>query len=241
MKKIYAKDNQLVFSSEVDESLANAIRRYISKIPLLAIDAVEISKNDSPLYDETVAQRIGLIPLKMPSGSVKEDKEFTLKLSTEKEGFIKAGELKGDLKVVYEGIPITFLNKGQEFEIVATAKVGRGIQHAKFNPGLMFYRNTAEITLDKEFANEIKGVFPKAEIKEKGNKIIIQDNQKADMIDFCEGIAQKNGAEIEIKYNPELIITLEGFGQMDVDDIFKKAVEELGKDLEQLEKKISKE
>ena len=165
MKKIYSKDNQLVFSSEIDESLANAIRRYIAKVPIFAIDEVKISKNDSPLYDETVAQRMGLIPLKMPSGAVKEDKEVNLKLSTEKEGFVKAGGLKGELKIVYEEIPITFLNKDQELELVATAKVGRGIQHAKFNPGLMFYRNTAEITLGKEFSNEIKSVFRKAEIK----------------------------------------------------------------------------
>lgn len=241
MKKISENQNQVVFSAEIEESLANAVRRYISKVPVLAIDEVEISKNDSPLYDETIAQRMGLIPLKMPSGAVKEDKEVTLKLSTEKEGFVTSGELKGELKVVYDKIPITFLNKGQEFEVVATARVGRGMQHAKFSPGVMFYRNTAEISLDKNFASEVKGVFPKADIKEKGGKIVIQDNQKVDMIDFCEGIAQKNGAEIEIKYNPELIITLESFGQMEAEDIFKKAVEELSKDLEQLEKKLSKE
>ena len=65
MKIINKKNNQMTFSAEIDESLANAIRRYVDQIPILAIDEVEISKNDSPLYDETVAHRIGLIPLKM--------------------------------------------------------------------------------------------------------------------------------------------------------------------------------
>ena len=53
MKIIDKKDNQITFSAEVDESLANAVRRYVDQIPILAIDEVEISKNDSPLYDES--------------------------------------------------------------------------------------------------------------------------------------------------------------------------------------------
>jgi DNA-directed RNA polymerase alpha subunit len=65
MKVITKKNNQITFSAEVDESLANAVRRYVDQIPILAVDEVEISKNDSPLYDETVAHRIGMIPLKM--------------------------------------------------------------------------------------------------------------------------------------------------------------------------------
>ena len=65
MKTINKKNNQITFTANIDESLANAIRRYIDQIPILAVDEVEISKNDSPLYDETVAHRIGMVPLKM--------------------------------------------------------------------------------------------------------------------------------------------------------------------------------
>ena len=64
MKKIEKSENQIVFSAEMEETLANSIRRYINHIPTLAIDEVEISKNDSALYDETIAHRIGLIPIK---------------------------------------------------------------------------------------------------------------------------------------------------------------------------------
>ena len=79
MKLIKKTDNQVIFTAKVSESLGNAIRRYIYQIPIIAIDSVEISKNDSPLYDETLAHRLGLIPLKMEK-EFKEGEEIKLKL-----------------------------------------------------------------------------------------------------------------------------------------------------------------
>ncbi len=64
METIRKKADKLIFSAEIDSSIANAIRRYVSQISVVAVDEVEISKNDSALYDETLAHRIGLIPLK---------------------------------------------------------------------------------------------------------------------------------------------------------------------------------
>ncbi|MBI2057159.1 DNA-directed RNA polymerase subunit D, partial [Candidatus Pacearchaeota archaeon] len=123
MKLIKKKTDKLIFSAEVDNSLANAIRRYISQIPIVAVDEVEISKNDSALYDETLAHRIGLIPLKAKKQTGK------IKLDSKKEGIVYSGELKGDAEVVYDKIPITLLDKGQELEIKATLKSGRGFEH----------------------------------------------------------------------------------------------------------------
>ena len=97
MKLIEKKDNQLLFVTEADETILNSVRRYLNQIPILAVDELEISKNDSPLYDETIAHRIGLIPLK-DSGK----KEGKLKLSVKKEGMICSEELKGDIKIVYD-------------------------------------------------------------------------------------------------------------------------------------------
>jgi DNA-directed RNA polymerase alpha subunit len=52
MKKIEKTANQFVFEAEISETLANAIRRYVNRIPVMAVDEVEISKNDSALYDD---------------------------------------------------------------------------------------------------------------------------------------------------------------------------------------------
>lgn len=100
MKTISKKNNQITFTAEVSESLANAVRRYIDQIPILAVDEVEISKNDSPLYDETVAHRIGMVPLKMDK-TIDEKSVEQLTLIAKKEGIIYSEEMKGRVSPVY--------------------------------------------------------------------------------------------------------------------------------------------
>ncbi len=239
MEIIEKKDNQIVFKAEIEDSLANAIRRHISEIPILAVDTLEIHKNDSSLYDETVAHRVGLTPLKMEK-TFTDKTEVKLKLSTEKEGMVYSGELKGGADVVFGKIPITALNKGQELEFVATAKMGKGSEHSKFIPGLMFYRNTAEIILDKEFLPEIKKILPEIEIKEKGDKIILNDLGKTEIVDVIEGLVYERSKEAEVKRKDELIITVESFGQLEVKDVFKKSIDALEKDLKEISKVVDK-
>jgi len=235
MKIIEKKENQMIFTMEIDESLANAIRRYVNQIPVLAIDEVKISRNDSALYDEIIAHRLGLIPLKLN----KDKKNLKINLNIKREGTIYSKDFKG-AEAVYDKTPITFLNKGQELEIKATTKIGKGSEHSKFSPGLMFYRNIAEITLDKELKEEIKNNFPENKISEKGNKIIILDDKKQEILGVCEGICRKKGKKIEISFENELIINLESFGQLNVNEIFKKSIDELRKDLQKVAKKVRK-
>ena len=238
MKLINKKDNQITFTAEVEESLANAIRRYMNQIPVLAVDEVEISKNDSPLYDETVAHRIGLIPIETDK-LVNEKTTSKLKLNAKKEGMVYSGELKGDARIVYAGMPITTLNKGQELNIVAMVKAGKGTDHSKFSPGLMFYRNVVDVKLEKDCPKEVVDICPKKVFDFKDNKIVVKDSSACDMCEACVEVCRRHKKDsVKLAPTKELVITLESFGQLDVEEIFKKSVEILKKDLAEVSKKI---
>jgi len=239
MEKIEKKENRICFKAEIEDSLANAIRRYLNHIPILAVDEVEIVKNGSALYDEVVAHRVGLIPLKMDK-MITEKNKGKLKLIVNKEGFVNSGELEGNVKVVYDKIPITFLDKDQEIELTGFVKEGKGVDHVKFSPGLMFYRNVTKIKADKNLAEEIKRLCPNCTFEEKGDKLIITDEGVKEISDLIEGIANKSNKDIEVEVKNELIITVESFGQMDVEDIFPKAIEAMKKDLVEMSKKLDK-
>ena len=240
MKTLTKKNNQIVFAAEIEESLANAVRRYVDQIPILAVDEVEISKNDSPLYDETVAHRIGMVPLKMDK-TISDESVEQLTLVAKKEGIIYSEELKGRISPVYGKIPLTILKKGQELEILATAKMGKGSTHSKFSPGFMFYRNSVNVKIDKDCLKEVVNTCPQKILIAKDGKIIVTDELKCDMCESCTDFCRTQGKNsIELIPTNELIITVEAFGQIPEEDIFVKAIETLKADLKELAKKMGK-
>ena len=66
IKILNKTNNEVVFILEdVNYVIANTLRRLVnSKVCTLAIEDVHINKNSSALYDEMLAHRLGLIPLK---------------------------------------------------------------------------------------------------------------------------------------------------------------------------------
>src|SRR3989344_1051465 len=100
MIKIVKKTpERIVLVSDLDISLANAIRRSVNEIPIMAIDEVDIYKNDSALNDNILAHRIGLVPLK----NQKSKKDVQLKIQVQGKEVL-SGEL-GEL-VVHKEMPI---------------------------------------------------------------------------------------------------------------------------------------
>lgn len=148
------KDNELVFMIEgINNTIANTIRRaMIAEVPVLAIDEVEFVKNQSPLYDEILAHRIGLIPIKTDLKAYSLKEEASGKATTELKLTLKAKGPKtvysGDIKSkdpecvpVYDNIPLVILTKDKELVFEATAILGKGKNHMKFSPGLCHYVN----------------------------------------------------------------------------------------------------
>ena len=77
LQVIEKSDSKLIFVVEgISVEMANSIRRIIiSEIPVMAVDEVIILKNDSPLYDEIISHRLGMIPLTTDLGTYKLPRE----------------------------------------------------------------------------------------------------------------------------------------------------------------------
>ncbi len=148
----------------VDLSWANSLRRVmIAEVPTIAIDLLELDENTSPLPDEMIAHRLGLIPL-----SCKYIDDVANFRECECESYCPRCSIKYELdvkwdgpgtKTVYasdlmvdenrpnkwvgspvitdpdgKGCMITRLSKGQEIKFVCYAVKGIGKEHAKWIP-----------------------------------------------------------------------------------------------------------
>lgn len=233
MEKIEKKENKIVFITDMDTTLANAIRRSANEIQILAIDEVDIYKNDSALYDEVLAHRIGLIPLK--NQKIKEGEHIELKLKSsanDETRYVLSGEF-GDLPV-YSEIPLTIISGKQKIEIVAKARQGIGVNHSKFSPGILFYRNLSKITISKE-AEKNKEIAEKySNVFTFDGKLKVIDETKVDL--ELEDVNDIEGVSIAPTEN--LVYTIESWGQISADDLFKESIKVLGKNLDAVSKAL---
>jgi len=163
-------ENEIIFIIKgADTSFVNAIRRTsMTEVPKLAIEHVNIIKNDSSMFDEIIAHRLGLIPLKsdkeaingiiMPSECECEDycPRCSISLTLKKKGpcIVYSKDLKSeDEKVVpvYDTIPIVRLREDEEIELEAIAQLGIGMEHAKWKPTTACaYKYYPRITIGEE-------------------------------------------------------------------------------------------
>ena len=251
--KILEKSNEKVsFVVETEESLANAIRRSALEIPILAIDEVEFYKNDSVLYDEVLALRLGLIPLKNQKnmwlmeecscgGKGCSKCSVQLKIQAVGPKVVYSKDLKGKADVVYEEIPIVKLTEGQELELVAKAKLGRGIEHTKYSPGVFYFRNVPEIEINKDcnLCKKCIEVCPQKVLGLEKEKISISNLYKCDLCEACVEVCKKEGKNaITIKPGKEIIFFIESFGQISAAEILIEAINVLKKNLKEVEKKF---
>jgi DNA-directed RNA polymerase subunit D len=148
---------EMKFSVEgIKPSFASALRRImISEIPTMAIEVVDFKKNDSALPDEVVANRMGLIPLTFDEKSynIKKDCkcegkgcsrcQVSLVLKKKGPAIVYSGDMKStdkSVRPVNDKIPITELFENQEIDLEATAQLGTGREHAKWQGAVVGYK-----------------------------------------------------------------------------------------------------
>ena len=238
MKQIHKTQERIVFETDMNIELANAVRRSSNEVPILAIEEVDIYKNDSALYDEVVANRLGLVPLKNQKLKKDDVLEFKLKAKAPNEGIkeVMSGEM-GD-NVVYGEMPIVFLANGQELELVAKAKNNIGKEHARHSPGLIYYKHLPEIKISGEGENqtELADLYPGVfKLNDKG-KLDVKDAWKCDFDN--EDMKEMGYKGIEISINDKLVMVIESWGQIKPEEIFTEACKALKANLSDVEKAL---
>jgi len=230
MEVITNTDAKLVLRLPISESLANSIRRSVGEVPTLAIDEVEIYKNDSALYDEVLSHRLGLVPL-VTEKSMTAKTKIDLKLTKEGPCTVYSGDLKGGAEVVEGKIPLTILGEGHKIELVATAILGKGTEHAKFVPGLCFYRHVLEVKSSPDIDKLVQKSSSLIKAVKSGSKWTcdLPDGVIEDIIKIDKDA---------VKDTEELLLVVESYGNMPAKDIFAKAAEALEDNLDEVVKSL---
>lgn len=248
------KKEKLQFEiSNTTVHFANALRRtIINEVPTLAIEDVEFRKNSSALYDEMIAHRLGLIPLKtdlesysLPEkcsckgeGCAKCQVIATLKVKGPK--MVLASDLKFKdpaIRPAYPDMPIVLLLKNQELEVEATAILGKGKIHAKWSPAHVYYKYKPVIDIGKvSNPEDIEKNCPKKVFEIKNGKLVIKNINACHLCGACVDISE--GSVKLNEKDTDFIFYVESFGQLDTNAIVIEALKILENQLEELDKNL---
>ena len=251
---------------EADVPLVNALRRIvIAEVPSMAIDEVVIIDNSSILQDEIIAHRLGLTPLKtdLDSYNLPEECEchsefgcnlcrVTLTLDAEaNEGTrpVYSGELiseNPDIVPVSDKIPIIKLAKGQKLKLEAYARLGKGKNHAKWQPvSMCAYKYFPKIEVSSEkcgVCTKCVEICPKKVFAMKENKVEVRDLLACNLcMDCIEACPQKPPAiKVEWEKNA-FIMNIESTGVLSPERILQEATKILDKQLKEFEEQVKVE
>jgi len=144
--------------SDCTRETINAIRRVtMNAVPSMAVETISIYENNSHLFDEYIAHRIGLVPLTTDYKNYKIGEKC--ELSVEKEGpcTVYSGDFKSEdnkIKPVSDKIPIVKLNKDQKVKIEMNAVMDVGSKNVKYCPAIIGYKEVPDI---KDFGDGKNG------------------------------------------------------------------------------------
>ncbi len=171
------KGNKLSFTAKgVSLPLANAIRRYsMNHIPVLAIDQITMYENSASIFDEYIAHRIGMLPIKTPK-RLPASAEISFVLDAQGPKPVLSEDLKSSdagISVAEPRIPIVTLMENQTLRLEGKAILGTGRKHAKFQAGIAAYEEKEDGSLIFK-AESFLQMGPQ-DMLERGCKILEED------------------------------------------------------------------
>lgn len=224
IKNVELKENKGTLTIEdTDVYFVNSLRRVmLSELPKLAIRDVIVYDNTSPLFDEIIAHRLGMLPIPtdLKLLTFREDCKCNGKgcptctvrytLSKEEEGIVYSGDLQPENKtwaIKEDKIPIVELSKDQRIILEVEAVLGKAKDHAKWQSVISpRYKMETTIKFDKKRIDDIKDFIkklPKDLVELKGDKLEMKDITK---LTILESYIDKAKADfITVKRDPAKI------------------------------------
>ncbi|MEK6973047.1 MAG: DNA-directed RNA polymerase subunit D [archaeon] len=225
ISKLEDNDSLKLLIRDTTPTFMNTIRRAImSHVPTLSVENVSIYRNDSVLFDELLANRLCLIPIKT---NLKEyGEKDTLKLTLEKEGpcIVYSSDIESqDLKaeVAFKNIPITKLSEGQIIKLEMTAILGTGKEHVKWQPALIAYAQLPKIKEGKSI--------------KKYSDIITKDSYEWTNNDIEK---LKKDPNVELEYSNDFVLTVESYGQIENKEVLLAATKKLKEKIKEFEEAV---
>ncbi len=234
--------------SDITLAFANAIRRIsLADVPSLVIEDVYVLRNTSPLFDEFIAHRLGLIPLKYDIDALELNFRdecdcggigcnlctVTLTLSKVTDGQTSTVVYSGDLISSTEGVepikstvPIVKLGPNQALELECMAQLGVGKEHSKWQPvAAMGYQEFPNPKINKEKCTNClvcvdacyTGVFQKV-----GDSVQVANPLSCTLCNFCIDQCEPGAISIQ-KESSKVIFSFETTGGMEPPTILTKA------------------
>jgi len=262
--KVLEKDetNMRLLVRGADIPFMNALRRIVtSEVPSMAIDEIVIVENSSILMDETIAHRLGLIPLKtdLDSYNLPEEcpckSEFgcnlcrvTLALDVEAKGegrTVYSGDMVSEnpsIVPVNDRILILKLAKEQKIKLEAYARLGKGKDHAKWEPVSMCtykYYPKIEISKNCSACGKCVEMCPRKVLVKKGDSIEVNDLIACTLCQDCAEACPESPPAIRVSGEENaFIFNLESTSALPPERIMAEASKILDKHLKELEGEI---
>ncbi len=257
IQSLEKNDSEIKFVLEESvPQFANALRRIMmNEIPVLAIETVEFTANDSALFDEVLAHRLGLIPLtfdkkvmNLPSECKCEGKgcslcQVTLVLDKKGPCTVYAKDMKSTdkaVRAVFPDTPIVKLLEGQKVKFETTAQLGLGKTHAKWKAAKASYRYYPVAKLNGKIENleDCMNACPKGSIKITATKAEV--DPLCDICNECVKACKPQGALTVAGDSTKFVFDVETVSAMKPEEIVMQAAEVLGKKAKEFEKQVGK-
>ena len=246
-----------------DTPFMNALRRImLSEVPSMAIDEVVIIENSSMLHDEILAHRLGLIPLKtdLDTYNLPEEcpckSEFGCNLcrvaltleaeATENTTTVYSRDLQSenpDITPVSDKIPIAKLAPDQKMKLEAYARLGKGKDHAKWQPvSSCTYKYMPKIRIDEEkcdICGKCVDVCPKGTLVNANKRIEIRNINECNLCQDCVDACPKAPPAINIEWDKNsFILNIESTGALPVERIILEATNIIDKKSQEFMKQL---